>query len=54
MASDLLGSKSPEIENSNGFMFRQFLEVHELYASSTFFASGPTWTSSYGTKHRLD
>ena len=51
---DWIGGVAPEAENNNGARLREFLCEVELVAVNTFHDAGTTWTSTYGTKTRID
>jgi exonuclease III len=49
-----IGNVAPEDENDNGARLREFLCESGLIAINTFHDAGTTWTSSFGTKTRID
>ena len=49
-----LGGAQPDEENSNGELFRAFLEATSLAAANTYFEAGATWCSTFGTEARID
>ena len=51
---DHVGTAQPAVENLAGELFRHFLAGHDLFASSSFFESGHTWTGSRGHTSRID
>ena len=51
---DGIGGVAPETENANGARLREFLCETRLVAINTFHNAGTTWTSSHGTKSRID
>jgi len=51
---EAVGAIDANIENNNGSRLRQSLSSSSLFAVNTFHSAGHTWTSSFGTKHRID
>ena len=49
-----LGGAQPDEENSNGELFRAFLEATSLAAANTYFEAGATWCSTFRTEARID
>ena len=54
VASTACGPSTPEPENPNGASLRLLSETFHMKIGNTWGASGPTWTSTHGTKHRID
>jgi hypothetical protein len=54
VASPCFGQAGPELENSNGTIFREHLEAQSLRADNTWHDIGSTWTSSRGLSSRID
>ena len=53
--SPMIGPVSPEREKENGMQLRLFADDHEMMVSNTWGPeSGFTWTSSKGTRSRID
>ena len=52
--SHVLGPSYAETENPNGCSLRVFAEDHGLALNNTWGTSGPTWTSTFGTRARID
>ena len=50
-----VGNYHVDKENSNGMLFRQYLEHFRMAAASTFaHGDGSTWQSTRGARHRVD
>ena len=54
MASRCIGKHDAEEENANGAALRAFAEQFQLSLVNTFWAAGPTWTSTGGIRFRID
>ena len=55
VASPLIGPSQPEVENENGAQLRQFATDQMLLVANTWGPdAGYTWTSSKGTRSRID
>eukprot|EP00973_Karenia_brevis_P028826 3975908-Karenia_brevis.AAC.1 len=54
IASSAVGTAHVEVENSNGAYLRKFAEGFHMRIANTWPPSGHTWTSSHGTRSRLD
>ena len=54
VASTAVGRCQPEIENDGGLRMRLLCEQFDLAIYNTFYPAGYTWTSTYGTRHRID
>ena len=52
--SPALGQCEAQDENHNGASLRATAEEHDLSVVNSFHNAGPTWTSSYNLKSRID
>ena len=52
--SSSCGPSRPEKENANGASLRTFCEQFHLKLANTWGPGGHTWTSTFGTTHRID
>ena len=52
--SPALGHCEAQEENHNGASLRATAEEHDLSVVNSFYDAGPTWTSSYNLKSRID
>ena len=53
-ASPVIGPSNPELENPNGCSLRTLAEQIGLMLNNTWGPGGHTWTSTFGTQHRID
>ena len=54
MPAEGVGQEHPDVENSNGTLFRGFLTSTGMAAVNTFVDAGATWVSAYLTEARID
>jgi len=52
--SEAVGDAETQDEDLNGAQLHQLALAMDMMLSATFMGGGPTWTSSRGTRHRLD